>query len=146
MSAAAIHDPTHAYRSNARKLRGRLAQRPSELYRSLRQLSDRHDQIRTLEAPVQPPVTPTSEFAGEVREFLQTEMLTYTARQNLLKSAEMRNIPRFEANLIIAAMQHRIPIRTSAEPTPRAAQLPLALGIVFSQLALVLVVWALATL
>jgi hypothetical protein len=146
MSAAAIHDPTHAYRSNARKLRGRFVQRPGELYRSLRQLSDCHDQIRSLQTPVQSPATPTSEFAGEVREFLQTEMLTYTARQNLLKSAEMRNIPRFEANLIIAAMQHRVPICTSAEPTLRASQLPLALGIVFGQLALVIVVWALATL
>ena len=145
MSAAAIHDPTHAYRSHARKLRGRLAQRPAELYRSLRQLSDRHDQIRSLETPVQSPATPTSEFAGDVREFLQTEMLTYTARQNLLKSAEKRNIPRFEANLIIAAIQYRVPPRTTPAATPRASRLPFILGIVFSQLALLIAMWALVT-
>ena len=142
MSAAAIHDPTHAYRRNARKLRGRFADRPLELYRSLRELSDRHDQIRNLSAASEPS-TPTSEFAAEVREFLQRGMITYSTRQDLLKSAEMHGIARFEANLIIAAMQHRMPIVSSEITPPTVSRLSIVLGFVMSQLALLVTLWAL---
>jgi hypothetical protein len=142
MSAAAIHDPTHAYRRDARKLRGRFADRPAELYRSLRQLSDQHDLWRSFQALE--PTSPTSEFAGEVREFLQSGMLTYSARQNLLKSAEGRNIPRFEANLIIAAVQHRVPAHREQNDALRSSRLPLILGFIASQIALLTAIWALA--
>lgn len=143
MSAAAIHDPTHAYRSGARKLRGQFADRPAELYRSLRQHADHHDLVRSFQAPIPAPATPTSEFAAEVREFLRNGMLTYSTRQNLLKSADTRGIPRFEANLIIAAVQHRIPPRSAEIDSPSASRLPIVFGFVISQLLLLVALWAL---
>jgi hypothetical protein len=144
MSAAATHDPTHAYRREARKLRGRFADRPAELYRSLRQLADQHDIIRGFAAPRRAPVSPTSEFASEVREFLRGGMLTYSERQNLLKSAEMRDIPRFEANLIIAAMQYRVPKGREEKVTRPSSRLPLILGFIASQIALLAAAWMIA--
>jgi hypothetical protein len=144
MSAAATHDPTHAYRREARKLRGRFVDRPAELYRSLRQLSDQHDLVRSFAAPERAPVCPTSEFASEVREFLNDGMLTYSNRQKLLKSAEIRNIPRFEANLIIAAVQHRSHSRSDEKVSARSSHRSLILAFIASQIALLATVWMIA--
>jgi len=144
MSAAAIHDPTHAYRREARKLRGRFADRPAELYRSLRQLSDLHDHFRISEVPERAAASPTSEFASEVREFLQCGPLNYPARQILLKSAEMRDIPRFEANLIIAAVQYRSSAHHEDKASSPASRLPLILGFIASQIAVLAAVWVIA--
>jgi hypothetical protein len=145
MSAAAISDPTHDYRRDARKLRGRLADRPAELYRSLRRLSDSHDLQRNPQAVEPTPASPTSEFTTEVRDFLRNEMLTYSDRQNLLKSAEHRGIPRFEANLIIAAVQHRTPRYRAMVRVDRWSKSGVAVVCLLSQAALFLTIWALAT-
>jgi len=154
MSAAAISDPTFAYRRDARKLRGQLARRPVELYRSLRQLSDRHDEIRAsqpdlsepdLSAPDSSPLPPSSQFAFEVREFLRDEQLTFSTRQQLLRTAQLRGIARFEANLIIAAVQHRMPGRVAIlQPRPRPiSKIMLIAAVLLSQLAIGTALWAL---
>lgn len=88
-------------------------------------------------------MTPTSVFSREVREFLQAGTLTYSSRQELLKSAKQRQIPRFEANLIIAAIQHRLPPHLShADRFDPATHVWIAI-FALAQLILVVLTWAL---
>jgi hypothetical protein len=47
-------------------------------------------------------------FADSAAAAVSGGVIRYSARAALLKEAGLRNIPRFEANLIIAAVQHRM--------------------------------------
>jgi hypothetical protein len=105
------------YRSAARRLRGRLAGDPVRLHRSLMDLARREDARRAhAERRTAPPVGPVPTladgdaadgFTALVRQHLHGPVLYYTDRQSLLAAAGRLGIGRFEANLIIAAVQHR---------------------------------------
>jgi hypothetical protein len=59
-------------------------------------------------------------FLSEVREALDANVLHYSDRVTLLRSAQRQGIGRFEANLLIAIIQHRSP----PTPTNSAVTLP----------------------
>lgn len=48
-------------------------------------------------------------FAQAVAEELKQGVLRFSSRQQLLSTAEQMGISRFQANLIIAALQHQFP-------------------------------------
>jgi len=56
------------------------------------------------------------EFADSVVEHLVGNLLPYSARQDLIRQATDKGITRFEANLIIAAVQHHLRISPIAPP------------------------------
>jgi hypothetical protein len=157
----ALADPSDVYRRAARRLRSRHAGRPATLYRSLRDLSDRYDQTYPVpgetgrcpkwvgEAPAGPSIpgkarlgrslalakrgdsSPAEQFGRLVTGRLQNGILRYSARGQLLVAADGMGIGRFQANLIIAAVQHR------AEPPPHE---PLSARRILNPLALALIV------
>ena len=96
---------TDAYRRTARRLRGRWSGRPLRLHRELRELAGRHD---STPGPVQPPIPhrPCGAFAAEVETRLEGPVLRQAQRRRLFGIARRLGIGRFEANLIIAAVQH----------------------------------------
>jgi len=128
---AVLADPSQAYRRCARRLRGRLGGKPGELYRSLRDLSDRFDSQfpqSTDKTRLHPPEQPlAAEFAARVERQVAAGVLSYSARLGLIEAAADIGIGRFEANLIIAAIQHRCGSSVSlSEPDFR----PLSKGVV----------------
>jgi hypothetical protein len=75
-------------------------------------------------------------------------VLRYSRRTDLIRTAERSGIGRFEANLIIAAVQHEAGervvvegIRSSRRTFP--SWLPLALAAIATQVAILLGVWSL---
>lgn len=107
MTGPAILDRSCAYRREARRIRGRLAHKPVQRYCALRELSHRHD---TAEHPAVPAAgfhSPANAFAQLASEQLAGPVLSYSKRLGLLRAARRMGIGRFEANLIIAAIQHR---------------------------------------
>jgi len=102
-SRIVIESPTTRYVRGARRLRAKLAGRPGPLHRALRELSP-----PTVEAILEEP-TPAEQLAQCVVEKLEGGLLRYSARLRLLKEAREMGIERFEANLIIAAVQSRYP-------------------------------------
>jgi hypothetical protein len=104
------------YRRRARKLRAQHAHDLASLHKALIHLAQEADQQ---EPPAPKPQGPAAEFAQLVAQELEGPILRYSKRQALLRDAERRGIGRFEANLIIAAVQHQV--TRSAEP---AAQSP----------------------
>lgn len=140
MSLAGL-EPRHRYRREARHLRGRLSGKPEELYGSLRQLSDRYDLLHS--RCNRTPATPMEGFADLVRREVCAGVLPYSNRLGLLTTAGKLGIGRFEANLIIASVQHRYMPLDSAEP--RRSRLPdrLVSLLVFllAQTTIVLLAW-----
>jgi hypothetical protein len=115
-----IPPSTTAYRSAARRLRGRFANDPARLQRALRDLARREDANRAASAlrgrHPEPAVQPLQDivdgeaaarFAFLVRQHLTGPVLCYEDRESLLRTAARLGIGRFDANLIIAAVQHR---------------------------------------
>lgn len=85
--------------------------RAMALYRSLRDLSDRHDRnypqpsaTETLHGTIHPP---SKQFARLVQDRLERGVLRYSDRLDLFDAAQSMAIGRFQANLIIAAVQHQ---------------------------------------
>ncbi len=78
---------------------------------ALRELAHKHDRIR-LQTRSNPVVTlpegAAGRFAHAVRERMDGPVLRYSHRTRLIRQAEQRGIGRFEANLIIAAVQHEV--------------------------------------
>jgi hypothetical protein len=104
MSVAGL-ETRHRYRREARRLRSRLTGKPDELYGSLRQLSERYDRLYS--PPTRIPRTPIEGFADLVTREVRAGLLPYSNRLGLLATAGQLGIGRFEANLIIASVQHR---------------------------------------
>lgn len=110
-----VADPTQTYRREARRLRWHYADRPLELYNSLRQLSAQHDQQYVAsEDLLAASVTKSGQttrgsrqFAQMVASQIESGLLNFSDRQRLLSLAETMGIGRFQANLIIAAVQHQ---------------------------------------
>lgn len=101
------------YRRAARYLRHRLRDDPPRLLRSLRQLSAEVDSLAEKTAttfaglPSQCRHSHAGQFAKLVAGRLEGPILRYSQRVALLRQAAILGIERFEANLIIAAVQHR---------------------------------------
>ena len=101
-------DRTAAYRRQARHIRGRLADSPVERYSALRELSRQHDATAGTSDQASPrPLSPAGAFGQLAAERIENGVLPYSCRLQLLGTAQELGIGRFEANLIIAAVQHR---------------------------------------
>jgi hypothetical protein len=113
-----LKHPSDAYRRTARRLRGRLDGKPGELYRSLRDLSDDYDDRFTEPArrEIPRPSSPADDFAAQITGKIRDGVLCYSDRLELLKTAGQLGISRFDANLIIAAVQHRVESNQLPEP------------------------------
>jgi hypothetical protein len=113
MVSAGPIDTTERYRQQARHLRARYASRPIQLYRSLRQLSDRHDADTSNSCVLGPPLARDKSqdlidsFGRLVLSQLEGRILQYSRRLELLKVAKQLGITRFHANLVIASVQHQ---------------------------------------
>lgn len=119
MASAVAERSSHAYRREARRLRGRLAHRPVQLYYSLRNLSDRQDALDRDFAEMQReagPQPPAADFARLAVAAIDGGVLSYSKRLKLLDAADGLDIGRFQANLIIAAVQHGTTAASIASP------------------------------
>lgn len=96
-TAAATADYCRA----ARRLRHQLRHSPVRLHRSLRALPPI--------TPVDPiaPATPLDRFAAAVACAMESGTLRYSRRLDLMHLAAELDIERFEANLVIATVQHQ---------------------------------------
>ena len=123
---AAGTDPTAAYRREARRLRHVYADRPERLHRALGDLARRTDALTTARRGptratarrVRPSAyhalltgthtTPfaVDRFAASVASQLDGPVLRYSSRLALLRDADQIGLGRFQANLLIAAVQH----------------------------------------
>jgi len=110
-TAAGQHD-SHTYRRQARRLRSVFRDQPLQLHLSLKQLSDRHDvahrerHSRGVFAFAARDHSAT--FADQVARQIRGRVLPYSRRLALLQAGQKLGISRFHANLIIAAVQHRL--------------------------------------
>lgn len=102
------------YRRRARKLRARHANDLVALHQALSELAQQTNQLATLQPKAE---GPAGAFAQLVSQELDGPVLRYSKRQQLLREADRRGIGRFEANLIIAAVQHQTdrPARAAKE-------------------------------
>jgi hypothetical protein len=117
------------YRRQARRLRGKLRGQPGRLHRKLRELADRQDAADGRSAMETPAVATAvvtrdrraSAFAEEVVARMEGPVLRYSQRHALMAVARRTGVGRFEANLIIAAVQHRRVAEDGAQrPVPEA--------------------------
>ena len=135
-----------AYCRAARRLRGRHARQPAKLHNALCELSRRQDAARPAPAGFAPVAgTRCDAFAMEVVNLLEGPTLRHSQRRALLATAHRLGIGRFEANLVIAAVQHRhiaeAPAGEVGSATSRVSRLgPFAL-IVAVQSCIVLWAW-----
>src|SRR5690348_14197435 len=125
MAGPVTLDRTAAYRREARRIRGRLADSPVERYSALRTLSQCHDE--TSGQGDQPTVrerSPVSAFGQIAADHIKNGVLSYSRRLQLLTTAQQLGIGRFEANLIIAAVQHRTAGMQGSDATSATLRLP----------------------
>jgi len=101
------------YRRHARRIRATLAHAPATRMRALRELAHHHDAATGRRVA---PAAPAATFAELVRERMDGPVLRYSHRTRLLREATRRGIGRFEANLIIAAVQHQAGEARPVEP------------------------------
>jgi hypothetical protein len=93
--------------------------KPGELYRSLRDLSDHYDSAYPISSDQTAPIlvsSPADKITCQIMDRIRNGVLTYSDRLELLDEAEKLGIGRFDANLIIAAVQHRHAPRAIPEP------------------------------
>ena len=127
------HSGVHSYRQQARRLRARFRGRPALLQESLQTLSRNCDAAQPARpASVGTPaltavfeVSPETvrRFSRMVRDRLEGQILRFEPRQLLIRAAGRMGIDRFQANLIIAAVQHA---QTPREHAELSAQAPAA--------------------
>lgn len=106
----------------ARRIRARFAGRPHELHAALRSLSTRATATRTIpEIPDDLEEHARARFVRAVIERLDGTVLRYSLRLELLDIAGRLGLTRFDANVIIAQVQHHAGIYDArlAEP-PKA--------------------------
>ena len=143
-SVATTSAERHAeYRRHARRIRGAFAGAPALRVRALRELARRHDaRPQRPIHPIRP--SPAASFADVVRGRMDGPVLRYSHRTRLLHHAERCGIGRFEANLIIAAVQHEVGQRRDVEPVrPGASWVSAVLGFVATQGAIASGIWLL---
>lgn len=103
------------YCRRARRLRWRFGGDPIRLHQSLRELSEERgeaggvgrESILPSTMPLEAGRAVAEAFAERVVQQLDGAILRYSNRQALVREAEKVGISRFEANLIIAAVQYR---------------------------------------
>jgi len=152
---------TDAYRRQARRLRCQYAGRPGQLHQSLRQLSAEQRPsgstatsrpagisvgtsagIEAGRYPASAQGGPARRFADHLAQQMTASVLRYSQRLELLRSARRFGIGRFEANLLIAAVQERR--RTRAMEGDEAigdSNLPQWAAVLVVQSALLLGAW-----
>src|SRR5215213_4693897 len=106
--AAALSDRSDGYRRRARRVRGACWGRPVLMHRRLRELSTEYDrECRSVAPATYVPGNGARAFAAAVEGRVDAGgILRYSKRLELLKIARGFGIGRFEANLVIAAVQH----------------------------------------
>ncbi len=114
---------TEHYRSAARRLRHRHRHDPGELQRSLQRLARAMDRAGSDPGEL---VGCARLFAIQVSREIEGRVMRYSARCRLLQRADELGLGRFEANLIIASVQHtasheRIAVRPAQEPMDLAS-------------------------
>jgi hypothetical protein len=119
--SAEVSEATLQYCRTARRLRHRLRHSPAALHVSLRSLKPAQPvDVRPLRKVPSILDAPAAEkFAILVKYSLIGTLLPYSARQALIRKAGRMGIGRFDANLIIATVQHRMggsPIVAEQEP------------------------------
>src|SRR5438046_655750 len=102
MSARTNLEPVQAYCREARRLRYQLRHSPARMHRSLSELRP------AAVVPEPETITPNDRFAVSVVASIEGQTLRYSQRLQLLREAKRLGIERFEANLIIAMVQHRL--------------------------------------
>jgi hypothetical protein len=126
MAGPAIFDRTTAYRREARRIRGRLADCPVERYSALRELSRRQDATHSQSDPPAAVVrSPATTFGQIAARQIHDGVLPYSRRLGLLGTAQELGVGRFEANLIIAAVQHRTGAQPASGPASATFRLPI---------------------
>ena len=120
-----------AYCRAARRLRGRLADQPVRLHRALRELKVPEAEAPSVTGRAAEPVGRAGGFAAEVARRMDGPVLRLAQRRFLLAKAHRMGIGRFEANLVIAAVQHE----RRAESCPRRVTLAPSTGCRVSQAA-----------
>lgn len=108
MSAAIL--TADQYRQAARHIRARLGDQPARMYQALGALAAARDAApRPQPATVSPatPPSPGEQFTQSVIDHLDGPILRMDVRQKLLRQATAMGIGRFEANLLIALVEHR---------------------------------------
>lgn len=98
--------------------------------------------------PTPPRAGSAATFAALVRERMDGPVLRYTHRTCLIRAAERHGIGRFEANLIIAAVQHEAGERLGAERVRSNSRtvpswLSIALAALATQAAILFGFWSL---
>ena len=145
MEGPAGANRTTAYRRQARRIRGRLADKPLERYAALRRLSDHHDSGPCSAPPVpQPPRTAVNTFAQLAASQLADDVLCYSRRLQLLNTAGRLGIGRFQANLILAAVQHEsgnLSVRSQEASAPRPFRVAPILAVAVIQSLILFGVW-----
>ena len=151
------HAGSDAYRQQARRLRARFHGQPTLLHQSLRALSRDRDNAACIARPVTvvtPPLPAVFEVSPEtvrrfsrmVRDHLEGQILRYEPRQLLIRAAGRMGIDRFQANLIIAAVQHAQPATAAVDSAPAAPMsrwIPGAVMFLLIQAAVAALVWQL---
>ena len=116
-----------AYCRQARRLRGTLGHQPARMHRKLRELSVRPAPVdvpydgAAVACESRPIASKAQAFAEQVAAGLDGPVLRYATRRTLLRDAGRTGIGTFEANLIIAAVQHErrsacVPTQAPQEP------------------------------
>ena len=105
--------------------------------------SERHELVDPDESPISEgyPSASDQTFAALVDRTLQAHPkspLRYSQRLALLKEAGQRGIGRFEANLIIASVQHRLKLNTPAATPRKSLRLP---GVLAFALIQTIILW-----
>ena len=114
-------DTASAYCRQARRLRALLANQPARLHRELSRLALRRDARVASPAPVDVP-SRAQAFADSVASSFEGPVLRYSQRRDLMQRARRIGIGEFEANLVIAAVQHeRRKLPAAPTLTTRAA-------------------------
>jgi hypothetical protein len=118
-----------AYARSARRLRAKWKDQPARLHRELRDLPGEVFTNRPLETPAEKCGVPAGRhamFADMAASLIEGGVLRYSARLQLIAAAGCLGIGRFDANLIIAAVQHRarpLPAKRSGRRIWRPAHL-----------------------
>jgi hypothetical protein len=144
------------YVRQARRIRRAFCSAPTSRYVALRQLADAHDRAAAKADDV--PLNRGKDaavhvFAQIVQANLFGPLLSYSARQKLLAQAEKLGISRFDANLVIASVQHHAPgkegplgfIAAMPEPSRQVAWVRwagLLAATLAAQIVVVLALWA----
>jgi hypothetical protein len=145
-----------SYVRQARRIRRTFCTAPTSRFVALRQLADAHDRAAATPADAPPhrgKDAAVHVFAQIVQANLCGPLLSFSARKRLMAQAERLGISRFDANLVIASVQHHAPgddgplafIAATPDPPRQVAWLRwagLLAATVAAQIIVVLAIWA----